>query len=96
MKFSDQIRYNIIFQQVFQKLGESEINYIKIFQNVKDLEISVGNSYTEYRLMHAFLEIFQQGGKYSARIASPQSKLRIEKDSLIKNHYLYLTYKLVI
>ena len=48
MTFGDQSRYNIMFQKVFHKGGESAINYIKIFKNDKALEISVGNSYTEY------------------------------------------------
>ena len=45
------------------KGGESEINYIKIFQNFKALEISVGNSYSEDQLMHTFLDKSQQGEK---------------------------------
>ena len=52
-----------MFQQVVHKVGESDINYIKIFQNFKALTVSVGNRYTEYQLMHIFLENFQQGGK---------------------------------
>ena len=52
-----------MFQQVVHNGGESATNYIKIFQNYKALEISVGNSYTEDQLMHNFLENFQQGGK---------------------------------
>ena len=44
MNFSDQIRYNRLFQQVIHKGGESAINYIKIFQNAKALEISLGHS----------------------------------------------------
>ena len=63
MTFSNQIKNNIIFQQVVHKGGESDINYIKIFQNFKALAASVGNRYTEYQLMHIFLENFQQGGK---------------------------------
>ena len=43
---------NIMFQQVVHKFGESETNYIKIFQNATDLAISVVNSYTEDKLMH--------------------------------------------
>ena len=38
MKFSDQTRYNRIFQQVMHKRGESEMNYIKILQNATALE----------------------------------------------------------
>ena len=64
----DQIRYNILFQQVIQKLGEWAINYIKIFQNTKALEISVGNSYSEDKIMHNLLENYQQDVKYSAQI----------------------------
>ena len=45
MKFAAQSRYNIMFQQVVQKGGESSINYIKIFKNAKALAISVDNSY---------------------------------------------------
>ena len=45
MTFADQIRYNRMFQHVVQKGGESSINSIKIFQNAKALEVSVGNSY---------------------------------------------------
>ena len=46
MKVSDQNIYNRLFQQVIHKGGESAINYIKIFQNAKDLAISVINSYS--------------------------------------------------
>ena len=63
MTFSDQIRYNRLFQKVIHKVVKSSINYINKFQNAKDLEISVINSYSEYQLMHTLLEIFQQGGK---------------------------------
>ena len=48
-------RYNIMFQKVVHKLGELEINHIKIFQNAKALEISVVNSYFGDQLMHTFL-----------------------------------------
>ena len=60
MTFSDQSSYNRPFKQVIHKGGESEINYIKIFQNSKALAISVGNSYSEYQLMHTLFENFQQ------------------------------------
>ena len=36
MTFPDQIRYNIMFQKVVHRGGESEFNYIKIFQSAKD------------------------------------------------------------
>ena len=61
IKFYNQIRYNRLFQQVIYKVGESGINYIKIFQNAK--AISVGNSYSKDQLMQTFLENFQQYGK---------------------------------
>ena len=35
--YSDQSRYNRMFQRVVHKEGESAINYIKIFQNAKAL-----------------------------------------------------------
>ena len=43
-----------MFQKVIHKGGDSEIHYIKSFQNAKDLEISVVNSYSEDQLMHTF------------------------------------------
>ena len=45
MNFSDKSRYDRTFQQGTHKGGESEINYIKIFQNVNSLSFSVGNRY---------------------------------------------------
>ena len=63
MTFSEKRGYNRLFMKLVQKGGESEINYIKIFQNSKALVISVGKSYSEYRLMDNFLDNFQQGGK---------------------------------
>ena len=73
MTFAYQSRYIRMFQQVVHKVGESETNYIKIFQDSKALIISVGNSYTEDQLMHTFLDNFQQGRKYSAQIESHQA-----------------------
>ena len=49
-----------MFQQAVHKGGDSETNYINIFQNAKDLEISVGNSNFKNQLMHTFLEKLQQ------------------------------------
>ena len=54
------------------------MNYIKIFQNTQTLSVSVGNSYSEYQLMHIFLDNFHQGRKYTAQIASHQAELRRE------------------
>ena len=45
MTFADKSRYDRTFQQVTHKGGESEINYIKRFQNAHALSLSVGNSY---------------------------------------------------
>ena len=61
MTFTDKSRYNRIFQQVTHKGGESEMNYIKIFQNAQALSVSVGNTYSEDQLMHIFLDNFHQG-----------------------------------
>ena len=55
------------------------MNYIKIFQNAHVLSVSLGNIYSEDQLMHTFLDNFQQGGKYSAQIASHQAELRREE-----------------
>ena len=63
MIFSEQIKYHRLFQQVIHKGGESEINYINIFQNAKALEILGGNSYSQDQVMYTFLEIFKKGGK---------------------------------
>ena len=79
MKFADQIRCNIMFQQVVHKEGGSEINNIKRFHNAKALVISIVNIYTEDHIMHTFLENFYQSGKYSAQIASHQAESRIEE-----------------
>ena len=96
MKSAYQRIYNIMFQQLLQKIGESPINYIKIFQNATASVISVGNSYSEDKMMCTFLETFQQGVKYSSQISSHHAELIREENSLIKNNYLYLTYKLII
>ena len=73
MTFSNQIVFNIMFQQVVHKGGESDINYIKRFWNVKALEISLVNSYTEDQLMHTLFKNFQQGEKNSSQIARTQA-----------------------
>ena len=67
MNFSDKSIYDRNFQQVTHKGGEYAINYIKRFQNEHALSVSVGNSYSEYQLMHTFLDNFHQGRKYSAQ-----------------------------
>ena len=55
------------------------MNYIKRFQNAHALSVSLEKNYSEYQLMHTFLDNFFQGGKYSAQIASHQAELRIEE-----------------
>ena len=79
MAFADESRYDRTFQQVTHKGGESVITYMKRFQNAHALSVSVGNSYFKYQLMHTFMDNFQQGGKYSAQIASHQAELRREE-----------------
>ena len=76
MNFADKSRYNRTFLQVTHKGGKSAINYIKRFHNANALSVSVGNSYSEDKLMLTFLDNFHQGGKYSAQIASHQAELR--------------------
>ena len=73
MIFADKSRYDRTFQQVTHKVGESAISYIKRFQNAHALSVSVGNRYSEDKLMHTFLDNFEEGGKYSAQIASHQA-----------------------
>ena len=80
MTFSDKSRYDRTFQQVTHKGGESSIKKIKRFKNAHDLSVSVGNRYSEDQLMHTFLDNFNQGGKYSAQIASQQAELRREEE----------------
>ena len=75
---SDKSRYYRTFQQVTHKVGESAINYIKIFQNAQEFSVSVGNSYSEDQIMHTFLDNFHQSRKYSAQLASHQAELRRE------------------
>ena len=70
MTFADKSRYDRTFKQVAHKGGESAINYIKRFQNAHALSVLVGNSFSEDKLMHTFLDNFHHGGKYSAQIAS--------------------------
>ena len=43
------------------------------------MEISLGNSNTEYQLMHSSLDNFQKGGNYYDQIASHQEEFRREE-----------------
>ena len=76
MAFADKSIYERKFQQVTHKGGESAIKYIKRFHNSHALSVSVGIRYSEDKLMHKFLDNFQQGKKYSSQIASHQAELR--------------------
>ena len=60
--------------------GDLAINYINIFQNDKDLKISVGNNFSEVDLMHNFSENFQKRDIYSDQIASHQEEFRGEEN----------------
>ena len=90
MTFSDKNIYNRQFQKVVHKWGESAIKYIEIFENAKDLEVSVGNSYYEDQLILNILDNIQQEGKYLAQIASHQSELSKE-EQFVYQKYLYLS-----
>ena len=48
-------------------------------RNAQYLSVSVGNSYSEDKLTHTFLDNFHQGGKYYSQIASHQAELRREE-----------------
>ena len=63
MTFSGKSKYDRLFQKFTHKVGESSMNYTKIFQNSQDLSVSVGNSYSEDQVMHIFLDNFHHGGK---------------------------------
>ena len=76
----------LTFQQATHKGGEYAISYIKRFQNANTLSVSLGNSYSEDQLIHTFLDNFEEGGKYSAQVASHQAELIREKKLQIKNH----------
>ena len=54
--------YNRLFQKGTHKVGESANNYTKRFQNEQALSVSVGNTYSEYQLMHILLDNFHKGG----------------------------------
>ena len=53
------------------------------------------NSYSEDQLMHTFLDNFEEGGKYSAQIASHQAELRREEKFPDKNHSTFHHCKLI-
>ena len=55
------------------------MKYIKRLKNAQALSVVVGNNYSEYYLMHIFLDKFHQGGKYISKIANHQAELRREE-----------------
>ena len=67
------------------------MNYIKIFQNAQAFSVSVGKQYSEYQLMHIFLNKFHQGVKYIAHISSNQAGLR-RKTKFTDQKYLSISY----
>ena len=79
-----------MFQKVMHKGGKSEINDIKRFHDAKDLEISVGNSYSEDQLMHTFLDNFHKGGKDSGQIAIHKAELSRE-ETFVDQKSLYIS-----
>ena len=62
------------------------MNCIKRFQNAQALSVSVGNYHSDDQMMHTFLDIFHQGGRYSAQIAIHQSELRREENFIDKKY----------
>ena len=81
-------------------IKEGNLQQIKLkFQNEQASSVSVLNTYSEYQLMHKFLDKFHQGGKYSAEIAIHQKESRREETftdqksssiSSLQNDYLNL------
>ena len=76
MNFAYKSIYDRTFQLVTHKEGESAISYTKRFQNAHALSVFLGNSYSEYQLLHTFLDNFEQGGKNSTQIVRHQAELR--------------------
>ena len=58
--FADESIYDRTFRQVTHKVGESAINYIKRFHDAHALSVSLGNSYSEDKLMHTFLDVISR------------------------------------
>ena len=84
MTFSDKIRYGTIMQKVAHKGEDSAMNYINILKIPQALSVSVGNNYSEYQLMHIFLDILHQGIKYISQIAIRQAELIKEEEYTIQ------------
>ena len=55
------------------------MNYIKKSQNAEALSVSVGNYYSEDKMINTFLDNLHRGGKYYAQIAIHQAELRREE-----------------
>ena len=65
------------------------MKYIKAFQNSQDLQVSVGNSYTEDHFINIFLDNFIQYGKYTAHVVSHHEELSRE-EAISEQTYMYL------
>ena len=96
MIISNKSIYDRLFQKVTHKGGGSAMNYIKIFQNAQALSFSVGNSFSEDKLMRIFWDNFHQGDKYIAQITSHQVELRREGNFTDQNIYPLHLYRLII
>ena len=73
MNFSDKSRYNWLFHKVVHQGGGSEINYINTLKDYKTLEISVGNSYSEYQLIQTLFYNLQKEVRCLYQIAIHKS-----------------------
>ena len=67
------------------------MKYIRIFQNSQTLSVSVVDTYSEYQLMHTFLDHFHKSDKYSAQISSHHAELGRE-GNFTNQKYLYIAY----
>ena len=68
-----------LFNKSHIKEGNLQSASSKSFKSAYALSVSVGKSYSGDQLMHIFLDNFEEGGKYSAQIASHQAALRREE-----------------
>ena len=78
------------FQEVTRKGGESELNFIKRFQNSHGLSVSVGNRYYEDQRMNTVLDNFHQGGQVELRREETFTDQKSLNISSLKTDYLNL------
>ena len=62
INFAEKSIYGRTFQKFTHQGGEYAMNYIKRLHNAHALSVSVVNLYSEYQMMHTFLDKFNQGG----------------------------------